>query len=782
MGNYEGNDPTEIKDIALSQGQTVGRFVLERFLGHGGMGEVWLAVDPDRQDKDHLGHVVLKFLRIDIRLCVEAVEEFKSSYRKAQHLIHTHICPLLDMGSDPKFGVFQVMHYVSGKPLSSLIADRIKLGEGFTPPEVHKILIPVADALDYAHQQGIVHRDVKPGNVIVDTDGGTSKIIDFGLAARVRNSMSLHSRTQVRISGTEAYMAPEQWRGQQQDGHSDQYSLAVVAWEMLNGSLPFAGHGMQLGFAVVNEPLPKLPKELAYLQSMFDKALAKDPGQRYKTCMAFMKRLVEQINDTDQTVQPTADLDKELLTSNDVPHEHGDSVVATNNNTNQSVQNQSVIPSDESVANYKKYLAAAQQGDAEAQNNLGTMLLYGIGVTKDEVEGVQWYRKSAEQGHAGAQFSLGHCLSYGFGVTKDAVEAVKWYRKSAEQGNAEAQNTFGGMLLYGVGVTKDEVEAVKWYRKSAEQGNFKAQWELYELGEWNEWNETSAEKDASESVSVAPVLFNALNGASKSAAEMAQRDWAKHLGTEVQIENRIGMKFVLIPPGEFMMGTPKDEKGRDDNEGPRHRVKISQPYYLGTYEVTQQQWREVMGSEPWLKKGGSPMLCVKTGKDYPATFVTWDDAVAFCKKLSERDGVDYRLPTAAEWEYACRAGTTTAYSFGDSEADLSQYAWHRKNASDIGENYAHRVGQKLSNPFGLYDMHGNLWEWCSDCWDKDHHWKSSSIDPQGPQTGSLRVYRGGCWYDTARYCQSSYEYWYVPTYRHYSLGFRVLRSSVYAGS
>ena len=276
-----------------------------------------------------------------------------------------------------------------------------------------------------------------------------------------------------------------------------------------------------------------------------------------------------------------------------------------------------------------------------------------------------------------------------------------------------------------------------------------------------------------------PQFFDALKGASKSEAVSSQREWAKYLGTEVQIKNRIGMEFVLIPPGEFMMGSREDEKDRTDSEGPRHLVKLSQPYFLGTHEVTQKQWREVMGSEPWLDEDGEPRTNVKTGNDYPATYMSWDDTVAFCKKLSDREGVDYRLPTEAEWEYACRGGTTTVYSFGDSAADLSQYAWYTKNAWD--ERYAHRVGQKRSNPFGLHDMPGNVWEWCSDWYGDAYYGKSSSIDPQGPKTGSRRVYRGGSWRDDPGRCRSAGRGGNSPDSRGIVLGIRVLRSSVPAG-
>ena len=157
-----------------------------------------------------------------------------------------------------------------------------------------------------------------------------------------------------------------------------------------------------------------------------------------------------------------------------------------------------------------------------------------------------------------------------------------------------------------------------------------------------------------------------------------------------------------------MMGSPEGEEGHDDDEY-QHRVRLTQPFYMQTTEVTQGQWKSVMGTEPWKVQD-----YVKEGDDYAATYVSHEDAVAFCRKLSAREGGTYRLPTEAEWEYACRGGTQTMYSFGASAGQLGEYAWFEDNADKVGEAYAHRVGQKRSNGFGLYDMHGNVREWFSE--------------------------------------------------------------------
>jgi len=239
------------------------------------------------------------------------------------------------------------------------------------------------------------------------------------------------------------------------------------------------------------------------------------------------------------------------------------------------------------------------------------------------------------------------------------------------------------------------------------------------------------------------------------------------------IENSVGMVLVPIPAGEFYMGSPELEKFRDNDET-RHRVKLMKSFHLGRTEVTQGQWKAVMGTTPWKDEDYT-----REGDDYPAVNVSWDDAVEFCRKLSEKEGVEYRLTTEAEWEYACRAGTTTAFSFGDDESQLGMYAWftnlNSNTAADVDEFYAHIVGQKKPNPWGLCDMHGNVFEWCQD-WHAEYR-SGEFTDSAGPASGSNRVVRGGSWRDLTWYCRSAYRDGYAPSGRYIALGFRVLRSS-----
>ncbi len=239
-----------------------------------------------------------------------------------------------------------------------------------------------------------------------------------------------------------------------------------------------------------------------------------------------------------------------------------------------------------------------------------------------------------------------------------------------------------------------------------------------------------------------------------------------------ELTNSIGIKLVLISKGTFMMGSPESEEGRRENES-QHEVTISNDYYLGAYEVTQTQYQTVIGNNPSCYQGA---LVGNQNADLPVENVSLDDAVEFCKKLTElpeekKAGRVYRLPTEAQWEYACRAGSKTIYSFDDEEGLLPEYGWFKRNSSQR----THTVGLLEPNAWGLYDMHGNVWEWCSD-WYGEYP-KGAVSDPTGPTMGTDRVNRGGCWLYLAANCRSASRNWAKSSYQDGLLGFRVALSS-----
>ncbi|WP_417380113.1 SUMF1/EgtB/PvdO family nonheme iron enzyme [Gimesia sp.] len=587
----------------LQPGQQADRFELVRMLGHGGMGQAWLAIDPRRKDEKREGHVVLKFLPDALRHHPDATQDFRAAYRRVQALHHESICPLFDLGESRELGCFQVMQFIPGITLRELMRSSDPDRTGLELGRVIRYLQPIARALDYAHQKKIIHRDIKPDNVIVDPETKEVHVIDFGLAAELRTSMSRYSQQRLSVSGTESYMPHEQWLGQPQDGRSDQYSLAVVAWELLTGQLPFQGSGKQLAYAVEQAPVPALPEHLQQLQSVFERAFSKERDQRFESVEAFVKSL-----------------------------------------------------SDNQII--------------EARG-------------RDQIEEIVDIKSHRDD-----------------------------FAQQLENSSREPTNPKQPAML------------------------------------------------------IAP--FDA------KAAKAGQQAWAAHLGLDVEISNSIGMKFRLIPPGEFLMGSPESESNRGEDEV-QHEVKLTKPYYVGTTKVTQGQWKAVMGTTPW-----SGNRWVNEGNDYPATYLCWEDTHEFINKLNESEGDGYRLPTEAEWEFACRAGSDTAYCFGDDATNLTEYCWFYENVNSYYDEYACQVAEKKPNQFGLYDMHGNVCEWCKD-WYGDYP-SAAVTDPMGPASGSKRVYRGSAWLSGSELCRSARRNRDIPDLQGSVcaciLGFRVLRSYV----
>jgi formylglycine-generating enzyme required for sulfatase activity len=238
-----------------------------------------------------------------------------------------------------------------------------------------------------------------------------------------------------------------------------------------------------------------------------------------------------------------------------------------------------------------------------------------------------------------------------------------------------------------------------------------------------------------------------------------------------EFTNSIGMKLVLIPAGEFMMGSPETEKDRSPYESPQHKIKITKPFYMGTTEVTQAQWKALMGNNP----SGFH------GDDLPVENVTWNDCQEFLEKLSAKEWKTYRLPSEAEWEYGCRAGTTTPFNTGEAiSTDQANYDGNYTYGNgEKGENRQKTTpaGSFKPNAWGVYDMHGNLWEWCQDWYEEDYYKSSPSVDPTGPAQGADRVLRGGGWISSPMGCRSAYRERRVQNYHHRFIGFRVVLMS-----
>lgn len=373
----------------------------------------------------------------------------------------------------------------------------------------------------------------------------------------------------------------------------------------------------------------------------------------------------------------------------------------------------------------------------------------------------RWISRSAEQGHARAAAELGDCYWFGHGTEKDQKLAAEWFKKSAERGNEYGQYNYGYCLYNGAGVEKNREEGLKWLRKAVENGSENAKRYLKEL----EGDEASSP--------------------TTSRAEDDDR-------FTVDLDDNVSMDFVVIPAGTFMMGSPSSESGRYSHEN-QVSVNLSS-FGLGQKEVTQAQWKAVMGNNPSRFKGDN----------LPVEAVSWEDAMEFCRKLTElmhkkglSEELRFTLPTEAQWEYACRAGTTTRFSFGNSDKELYRYGNFYDRSGDTKYDAAYRekngwkippdtsqddgfvetapVGSLRPNAWGLYDMHGNVWEWCLDYYNPSLAGGENPcrMTPGSGEYGSRRVYRGGGWGSSVQNCRSAIRYYDSPDDRGHDLGFRV---------
>ncbi len=320
------------------------------------------------------------------------------------------------------------------------------------------------------------------------------------------------------------------------------------------------------------------------------------------------------------------------------------------------------------------------------------------------------------------------------------------------------------------------------------------------------------------------IVLSTMAGTAYSETKELPKKLAADLGDGVKME------LVLIPAGEFKMGSSESAEataaffnktyGEDllnadlfKDEHPRHHVRITKPFYLGTYHVTRGQFRQFVADTGYkmdAEKGEKPgaqgwdpdkkafgfnekyswrNVGFEQTDEHPVVNVSWNDAVAFCKWLSRKEGKTYRLPTEAEWEYACRAGTTTRYYNGDDPETLAKVGnvadaalkakfpdWQYTIKANDGYVFTAPVGSFKPNAFGLYDMHGNAWQWCSDWYGAEYYARSPIDDPTGPDSGAVRVLRGGSWFVRPFFSRSATRYWHAPVGRDFFTGFRVART------
>ncbi len=750
----------------------LGDYIVLDRIGVGGMGHVYKA-----RHRHMKRTVALKVISPQAMRDTATLKRFQREVEAAARLEHPNIVTAHDSRHDR--GVhYLVMSYAEGSDLGALVKSQGPLSVDLAV----ECVLQTARGLAYAHGEGVVHRDIKPANLLLDKNG-VVKILDMGLA-RIEDSSNDHLTSTEQVMGTVDYMSPEQAASTHDvDCRADIYSLGCTLWYLLVGQKIYEGDTMIARMLKHREaPIPSLrnarPEVPEKLETIYQRMVAKHVEDRF-----------QRMDDVVTSLETLLDNEK------NPGKEEGSSSRALREFSRKLERSKTTKPS-----------TLTRQPTPTNPGSTPT-LVYQVGAVEtdpnSEVSVRPLKKQSARSGNK-PPISWWVAIAAGFVAAFFGVWVIIRDDKGKEVARISVEVPKGGR----VEIAKDKLE-------------------------------TSEPK--TDAAAVAPPRAAAPFDSKQARAHQAA--WAKHLGTQVETTNNAGMQMILIPPGEFMMGSTDEqiataiqlidarlklEKVEDSSYGankahkemiplyerPQHPVVITRPFLMSETEVTVGQFKLFVAATDYQTQaeqfgfGGSALTTADStvaaenkllnwknpgqtsSDDAPVVQVTWNDACAFCNWLSKEHGLircylsddagswtivpnadGYRLPTEAEWEYACRAGTSTQFSFGDDPGKFSDYGW-------CSTNSRFRLGlvrAKLPNPFGLYDMHGNAIEWCQDYAGKKSYELSVKDDPTGPPSGTYVMVRGGRFTVPDFICRSAIRMSQILSHRSGDYGFRVVR-------
>ena len=832
-----------------------GRYRIVRQLGQGGMGSIWLAEDTQLDGK----LFAIKMLPSILVSNKRAYQQLKAEALVSMKLTHPNIVTLRAF-EENNGNPFLVMDYIDGQTLDDYLAEKGTL----TADETIELLKPVASALDYAHGEGVVHRDVKPANVMIRKDGHPF-VLDFGIAREIQETMT--RVTGKMSSGTLLYMSPEQLNGASPKKEQDIYSFAAMAYECLKGNPPF--HRGQIEHQILNNlPEPFDRGEVSVPSSVVGgvmAGLAKKAEDRPKTCAAVLAG-----EGTGSVREESAKRAERPETGRDCVEEEGRGKAhgvggaiaamlvagifaggvwfATRNGEPQPPDSpgtnvvvnppkppQPPLPPEKPKGPTEVDVADIMVEAAVKKNQLQRIddadgFERRKAVLSDLLTEATSYGKAKQWDKAACNFTnyVDGCNKL---ITLDGERKIAKEIQSAalaSQGQAEnVDSSKYASVRWGAAldVMKKANEHFAQMKFSEAKGFYESVAKQFEL-----------------------CVGEAKTGRERQEKEQARRaKWCKE-GEPYTIEPEgLNLTMKWCPAGSFVMGSPVSEEGRRNDEI-QHKVILSKGFWVGETEVTQGQWKRIMNNETVVdlaRKGlyDDTLCCNKDGKtvtlreywgldknddpnnrcgdlkdNVPVYNLTWFEAVEFCKRLTAQekaagripDGYEFRLPTEAEWEYACRAGTDTiipnrkTYEIMgvNNIPALDDIAWYGGNSSvgmgdgrgvdtvswkemqyPGGRAFAREVKGKQPNNWGFYDMIGNVWEWCYDIYGG---YSDNITDPVGASfVGASfrigRVLRGGSWFIAARFCRSAQRAAEKPHYRRSDIGFRVALAPSHPG-
>jgi formylglycine-generating enzyme required for sulfatase activity/tRNA A-37 threonylcarbamoyl transferase component Bud32 len=770
-------DTPEQERLEVAREQFAENYEILESLGHGGMGAIYKA-----RQKQPPRVVVLKVMLSGRFASPRYRLRFEREAQAVARLKHPGIVGVYEYGEvngQPYF----TMEYVEGCSIKEYVVRH-----NLDKRKTCQLIMKVCKAVAYAHQRGVIHRDIKPNNILVDGEGNP-RLLDFGLARQAGNLGDEEPQmTEAgEVMGTPSYMSPEQTLGRPEeiDIRTDVYSIGVLLYELLTDTLPYRIDRTRPleSLRVIREFMPKRPSVVnpridGDLDSVVMKCLEKERDLRYQSAIELAEDVARYLRGKPVEARPSTafyQFRKLLWRHRSVVLPILVGLLALAGVTGFFVWRLARAKEQASLR-ASSQRAVGQEAVAQREELLGFIM--ELRSVRRTVEGLlaeeRW-----EDAHRIASFAEAN-LPAEAGLAGLTAEVKRAIVSGATRERAEVDELIEEMRF------REARERIERLRNMAHRlnlpdlaeqtGEAAASFEedcwqsLFSYIQQNKRSARALERFLAEcpSSSHAPEAQDLLDRLlasirfrkwpfSAEGARNHQKATAEVLELPIEYEivlpGDARMHLSLVPAGQFDMGSYGEGEGFNADQEPEHVVRISNPFYISVTEVTQEQFEAVMGR---TSGGASVAAGQGAAANMPAP-VSWDDAQLFCQKLSRRnrDGVTIRLPTEAQWEFACRAGSRGLYTYGDdlTAQQLGGWAWYRENSG----GQPHAVALKRPNAWGLHDVHGNMLEWCRDWYEARYYLSSSMQDPHGPETGTYKVLRGGSWADGPEECRSAYR-------------------------